>query len=56
MEKILSVIEVLGQKKVNIRIFDLTDEIDNWWNTIKNRLLVPDFTWSEIAEELTTKL
>ena len=53
MEKVFTVIEIPGEKKVNIGIFYLTCETDIWRNTVKNRPLGPDFTWSRIAEELT---
>ena len=35
MEKIFTVVEVPGDKKVNIGIFYLTGETDIWWNTVK---------------------
>ena len=54
MEKIFTVTEVLGDKRVNIGTFYLTGEIDIWWNIIKNRLLGFGFTWSRFVEELTT--
>jgi len=38
VEKIFTVIEVPGDKKVNIGTFYLTSEIDIWWNTVKNKL------------------
>jgi len=50
------VVEVLRDKKVNIEIFYLTSETNIWWNTVKNRLLGHDFTWSRFVEELTTPL
>ena len=30
----------------------MTEEVDFWWNTVKDRLLGPDFTWSRFLEEL----
>ena len=56
MEKVSTVIEIPGDKKVNIATFYLTGETNIWWNTVKNRPLGTDFTWSRIAEELTTPL
>ena len=49
-------IEVPRDKKLNIETFYLTGETDIWWNTVKNKLLGPDFTWSRFVEELTTPL
>jgi len=49
-------VEVPRDKKVNIETFYLIGETDIWWNTVKNRLLGPDFTWSRFVEELTTML
>ena len=49
-------IEVLEDKKVNIRMFYLTGEADIWWNTIKDRHLGLDFTYSRFLEELRAKL
>ena len=46
------IVDVPGDKKVNIRTFYLTKEVDFWWNTVKDRLLEPDFTWSKFLEEL----
>ena len=54
MEKVFTVIEILGDKRVSIGIFHLTGKTDIWWNIIKNRLLGPDFTSSRFLEELTT--
>ena len=54
MEKIFTVVEVPGDKKVNIGTFYLTGETDIWWNTVKNKLLGPDFTWSRFMERITT--
>ena len=56
MEKIFTVIEVPGDKRVNIGIFYLTGETNIWWNIVKNRLLGFGFTWSRFVEELTTAL
>jgi len=55
MEKIFTVM-VPRDKRVNIETFYQTGETNIWWNTVKNRPLGPDFTWSRIAEELTTPL
>ena len=41
-----AVIEVPGDKRVNIGTFYLTGETNIWWNIVKNRLLGPDFTSS----------
>jgi len=56
MEKLFTVIEIPGDKRVNIGIFHLTGETDIWWNIVKNRLPGPDFTSSRFLEELTTIL
>jgi len=56
MEKIFTVVEVPGDKKVNIGRFYLTYETDVWRNTGKNRLLRSDFTWSRLVEEPNTLL
>jgi len=42
--------------KMNIGTFYLTGETNIWWNTVKNRLLGPDFTWSRFVEAITTLL
>jgi len=54
--KIFIVIEVSGDKRMNIRTCYLTGETDIWWNIIKNRLIGFSFKWSRIAEELTALL
>ena len=41
-----TVIEVPGDKRVNIGTFYLTGETNIWWNIVKNRLLGPNFTSS----------
>jgi len=56
MENVFTVIEIPGDKKVNIGIFHLTGETDTWWNIVKNRLLGPDFTSSRFLEELSIAL
>jgi len=48
-------VEVPEEKKVNIETFYLTEEVDIWWNTVKDRLLVPKFTWNKFLEELRVK-
>jgi len=52
MEKIFIVVEVPEEKKVNIGTYYLTGEDDIWWNTIKSRLIGPEFTWSKFLDEL----
>ena len=37
---------------MNIRTFDLTEEVNFWWNTVKDSLVGPYFTWSRFLEEL----
>jgi len=56
MKKVFTVIQILGDKRVNSGIFHLTGETDIWWNIVKNRLLGPDFTSSRFLEELITTL
>ena len=56
VEKVFTVIEIPGDKRVDIGTFRLTGETDIWWNIVKNRLLGPDFTSSRFVEELTTAL
>ena len=56
MEEVFTVVEIPGDKRVNIGTFHLTGETDIWWNIVKNRLLGPDFTSSRFLEELTTTL
>jgi len=55
MEKIFTVVEVPEEKKVNIRTYYLTGEADIWWNTVKDKLVWPEFTWSKFLEELRAK-
>ena len=56
MEKVFTVIEIPGDKRVNIGIFHLTGETDIWWSIVENRLLGTDFISSRFLEELTTTL
>jgi len=44
IEEIFTVVEVLEDKKVNIRTFYLTVEADIWWKVVKDMLLGHDFT------------
>jgi len=44
MEKIYTVVEVLEEKKVNNGMYYLAGEADIWWNTIKDKLVGPEFT------------
>ena len=46
IEEIFTVVEVLEDKKVNIRTFYLTVEADIWWKVVKDMLLGHDFTWT----------
>ena len=39
LEKILTVIKVLEEKKVRIRTFYLTREANIWWSTMKDKLI-----------------
>jgi len=34
MEKIFTVVQVREEKKVNIRMYYLTGEVDIWWKTV----------------------
>jgi len=55
MEKIFTMVEVPEKKKVNIGTYYLTDEVDIWCNTIKDKLIGPKFTWNKFLRELTEK-
>jgi len=55
MENIFIIVEVLDEKKMNLRTFYLTGEADNWWSTVKDRLLGLEFTWIKFLEELWAK-
>jgi len=55
MEKIFIVVEVPEEKKVNIGMYYLTGEADIWWNTVKDKLVWPEFTWSKFLGELREK-
>jgi len=55
MEKICRIIKVLEEKKVKIRMFYLIEEADIWWNTVKDRLIGSEFTWSKFLDELKAK-
>ena len=48
LEKIFTAVGVPEGKKVNAVMFYLTCEADVWWNTIKDRILRPEFSWSTI--------
>jgi len=42
--------------EVNLRVVILYDVgMDNWWNTIKDKLVGPEFTWSKFLSELSAK-
>ena len=56
MKKVITVIEIPGDKRVNIATFYVTGETDIQWSIVKNRLLGPDFTSSRFLKELTTTL
>jgi len=49
------VVEVPEEKKVNIGTYYFTGEADIWWNTAKDRLVGPEFTWSKFLGELREK-
>jgi len=55
IEKIFTVVEVPEGKKVNLRTYYLTDEADIWWNTVKHKLVGPEFTWNKFLSELRAK-
>jgi len=44
MEKIFTMVEVPEGKRVNIETYYLTSEADIWWNTVKDKLVGPEFT------------
>jgi len=50
--EIFTVVEVREEKKVNIGTYYLTGEADIWWNTIKDKLVGPEFSWSKFLSEL----
>jgi len=45
MEKIFTVVEVPEEKKMNIGTYYLSGEADIWWNTVKDKLIGPEFTF-----------
>jgi len=49
------VVEVPEEKKVNIGTYYLTGEADVWWNTVKDKLVEPEFTWNKFMSELRAK-
>ena len=55
MEKIFTVVEVPEGKKVNIGTYYLTGEANIWWNTVKDKLVWPEFTWNKFLSELRAK-
>ena len=55
IEKIFIVVEVPEEKKVNIGTYYLTGEADIWWNTVKDKLVGPKFTWNKFMSELREK-
>jgi len=55
IEKIFTVVEALDDQKANIKTFYLTGNADIWQNTMKDKLLWPEFTWSKFMEELRAK-
>ena len=48
-------VEVPEEKKVNIRTYYLTGEVDIWWNTVKDKLVGPESTWNKFLSELRAK-
>jgi len=36
-------------------MYYLTGEADIWWNTVKSRIVRPEFTWSKFLKELKVK-
>jgi len=55
VEKIFTVVEAPEEKKVNIGTYYLTGEADIWWNTVKDKLVGPKFTWNKFMSELREK-
>jgi len=55
MQKIFTVIEVPEEKKVNIRMYYLTSEVDIWWNTVKDKLVGPECTYSKFLSVVRAK-
>ena len=47
--------KVLEEKKVNMGTYYLTGEADIWWNTVKDKLVGPEFTWNKFLSELREK-
>jgi len=37
MRKIFVVVEVVEEKKLNIKTFHLEGEVEIWWNTVKKK-------------------
>jgi len=50
-----TVIEVPEEKKMNIGAYYFSSEANIWWNTMKDKLLGPDFTWSKFLAEFRAK-
>jgi len=50
MEKDFAIIKVPEEKRVNITRCYLTGKVDIWWSTVKDRLVGPEFTYSNFLE------
>ena len=55
MEKDFAIIKVPEEKRVNITRCYLTGKVDIWWSTVKDRLVGPEFTYSNFLEQLKAK-
>jgi len=55
MDKIITMVEVPEGKRVNIGTYYLTGETDIWWNTMKDKLVGPEFTRNNFLSELKAK-
>ena len=55
MKKNLDVLEVLEERRVSLPSFMLRDEVDSWWDIVKNAHDVPHMGWAQFEELLLAK-
>ena len=55
VKKILDVLEVPEERRVSLASSMLRDEVDSWWDMVKNTYDVPRMGWTQFEELLLAK-
>ena len=56
LEKVFNVMRCSDEKKLDFAVYLLKEDVENWWNTVKQRFPNPStLTWNDFQKEILTQ-